>query len=404
MLDIIDKKRIGYELSPEELEYAFYGYMKGRIPDYQMSALLMAICLNGMTMEETVILTDLMVESGVKVDTSKIDGIMVDKHSTGGVGDKVTLIIGPILASLGLKFGKLSGMGLGITGGTIDKLESIPGFRVRLTKDEFVDNLNSIGISIAMQTPEFTPLDKMIYDLRNATSTVSSIPLIASSIMSKKIAIGARIILIDIKVGDGALIKNKEEAGMLARSLIEIGKKHELEVIPVLTDMSSPLGDNIGNALEVMEAIDILKGKTGHLRDLCVKLSTILYMATGVSETVAKKRVIDAIESGQALKKFYEFVSLQGGSIESIRVSNTLVEVKSEKSGTVSKIDARILGSISVNLGAGRTKKGDGIDYGVGIVIKCHEGDRVNIGDTLCTLYVKDDYSGCDAKSAFTII
>ena len=249
ILEIIDKKREGKELSREEINYAFNGYFNGVIEDYQMSSLLMAICIQGMNERETIDLTDLMLNSGTSLDTSKIEGVQVDKHSTGGVGDKTTLIIGPIMAALGYKMGKLSGRSLGFTGGTIDKLESIPGFRVSFTSDEFISNLNKVGFALMMQTPDMTPLDKVIYDLRDVSGTVSSVPLIASSIMSKKLAVGSKYILIDLKVGDGALIKNKSDAVDLANLMIQIGKAYDREVIPVLTDMNIPLGDNVGNAL-----------------------------------------------------------------------------------------------------------------------------------------------------------
>ncbi len=276
VLEIIEKKRVGLELSKSELKEVFMGYNDGTVEDYQMSSLLMAITINGMTFEETLNLTDLIIASGSTMDTNKVKGVMVDKHSTGGIGDKTSLILGPVMASLGLKMGKLSGRGLGITGGTIDKLESIPGFKVHLSKDEFIECLNKVGFTECEQTEEFTPLDKKIYNLRSVTGTVSSIPLIASSIMSKKLVVGADYILIDLKVGSGALIKTKSEAVELANTMIDIGKAYNKLVIPILTNMSRPLGDNVGNALEVLEAMDVLKGKTGVLRDLVVELGSVL--------------------------------------------------------------------------------------------------------------------------------
>ena len=406
ILEIIEKKRLGKELNKDEMAYAFMGYMNGQVQDYQMSSLLMAICINGMTFEETVALTDLMLISGQRLDNSKIQGIQVDKHSTGGVGDKTSLIIGPILASLGLKMAKLSGRGLGHTGGTIDKLESIPGFRVALTQEEFIYNVNKVGFVESEQTQEFTPLDKVIYNLRSVSGTVSSIPLIASSIMSKKLAVGAQYILIDLKVGEGALIKNKEDAVLLANTMIEIGKAYNREVIPVLTDMEMPLGDNVGNALEVLETLDVLKGKNGVLRDLCVELSSVLYsraMKLNIDE--ARRKVEEVLDNGQAYDKFLEFVKNQGGDIEKIEVAKYLKPIKSDKEGTLKHISASKIGYLSLKLGGGRIKKEELIDYGVGVVINKHIDNKIKVGDTLCYLYQNDerDYTN-EALEAFTIV
>lgn len=406
ILDIIEKKRIGQELSKEEIKYAFMGYMDGTVEDYQMSSLLMAIVINGMTFNETLTLTDIMLASGKKMDTAKINGIQVDKHSTGGVGDKTSLIIGPIMASLGLKMGKLSGRGLGITGGTIDKLESIPGFRVSLTSNEFIHNLNKVGFTECEQTPEFTPLDKKIYDLRSVTGTVSSIPLIASSIMSKKLAVGANYILIDLKVGEGALIKTKSDAIKLANTMIEIGKSYNKMVIPILTNMNRPLGDNVGNALEIIEVLDVLKGKNGLLRDLCIELSSNLYSKVrNINIDVAQKEVTRVLDDGSAYDKFLEFVKIQGGDIEKLETAPNMMPVKSKTSGKLVDISAEIIGKLSLELGGGRRKKGDTINYGVGIVINKHIGDVINEGDTLCYLYQSDttDYQDF-ALSAFKIV
>jgi len=406
VLEIIDKKRRGETLDKSEMSFIFDGYNRGTVEDYQMSALLMAICINGMTFEETLTLTDLMLYSGKKMDTSKVDGLMVDKHSTGGVGDKTSMIIGPIIASLGLKMGKLSGRGLGNTGGTIDKLESIPGFRVALTTEEFIHNLNKVGFVECEQTPEFTPLDKKIYELRSVTGTVSSIPLIASSIMSKKLAVGADYILIDLKVGKGALIQNKSDAVELANTMIEIGKSYNKTVIPILTNMNRPLGDNVGNALEVLEALDVLKGKSGVLRDLCIELASNLYSRSKkVNLDTAKKEVERVLDNGKAYEKFLEFVHTQGGDIDKIELAKFMKPVTSITSGTLKDISAEVIGSLATTLGGGRLKKGDRIDYGVGIVINKHIGDVIKEGDVLCYLYQHDEENHEDiARSAFTIV
>ena len=406
ILDIIEKKKNGNYLSQEEIIFAFNGYLNNEIKDYQISSLLMAITINGMTDEETFYLTDVMLHSGKTIRSSFIEGIQVDKHSTGGVGDKTSLVLGPILAALGLKMGKLSGRGLGYTGGTIDKLESIPGFRVSLTTEEFIEATNNIGFAECEQTVEFTPLDKMIYSLRSATGTVESIPLIASSIMSKKLAIGAKYILIDIKVGEGALLKTKEEALKLAKLMIEIGKHYDKEVIPVLTDMSSPLGDNIGNALEVIEAIEVLNGKSGEVRDLCIYLASLLYvkaMNTSIEESEIKvKQVID---DKSAYFKFLEFVKNQGGDISNLPKSQIKMPIVSKKTGKIEHIDALKIGKLALKLGSGRIKKDDTIDPSVGIILNKRIGDKVQEGETLCYLYQKDttDYSK-EANDSFTII
>lgn len=406
VLEIIDKKRLGHELDRNELTFIFEGYMNGLVEDYQMSSLLMAIVIKGMTFNETVILTDLMLSSGRKLDKSKVNGVMVDKHSTGGIGDKTSMIIGPIMAALGLKMGKLSGRGLGITGGTIDKLESIPGFRVALTVDEFIYDLNKVGFTECEQTPEFTPLDKKIYNLRSVTGTVSSIPLIASSIMSKKLAVGADYILIDLKVGSGALIDNKKDAVKLASTMIEIGKQYNKTVIPVLTDMSRPLGDNVGNALEVLEALDVLKGKTGILRDLCIELSSTLYSKVmKINIDKATEEVTRVLDNGEAYNKFLEFVETQGGDIEKIELARFLKPIKSNMEGTLKDISAKVIGEVALSLGGGRIKKGALIDPKVGVVINKHIGDTIKNDDILCYLYQNDEIDHTnEVLGAFTIV
>ena len=389
IVEIINKKRVKEELTKEELDFIFNGYLNGTVKDYQMSSLLMAICINGMSDREIFDLVDIFIKSGDVLDLSMLPGIKVDKHSTGGVGDKVTLIIGPIVASCGVVVPKMSGRGLGHTGGTIDKLESIPGFNVNLTEEEFINQVKNIGLAVTGQTKNLCPMDKVIYALRDVTGTVSSIPLIATSIMSKKIAGGADKILLDVKVGDGALMKEMDDAKELANIMERIGKAYNKEVVCELTDMNTPLGDNIGNALEVIEAMDILKGKKSHLRDLCVEVSSkMVSMAKNISMEEANKEVEEALATGRAYDKFLEFVKAQGGDITGVKVSDKTIDVKSTKAGTITKIKALALGMLSVSLGAGRASKEDAIDYSVGIVLKKHIGDQVNIGDTLFTLYV----------------
>ena len=391
-VEIINKKREKHVLSKEELSFIFNGYLNGSVKDYQMSSLLMAICINGMSDEEIFDLVDIFIKSGDVLDLSMLPGIKVDKHSTGGVGDKVTLILGPIVASCGVLMPKMSGRGLGHTGGTIDKLESIPGCNVNLTEEEFIKEVKEVGLAITGQTKNLCPMDKVIYALRDVTGTVASIPLIAVSIMSKKIAGGADKILLDVKLGDGALMKTMEDAKQLASIMERIGKFYGREVVCEITDMNTPLGDNIGNALEVIEAMDVLKGKQGHLRELCInEASKLISMAKGISETDAKKEVLDSLESGRAYNKFLEFIKYQGGDINKLHVSDKMIDIKSNKEGTLNKIRALNLGMLSVSLGAGRMSKEDTIDYSVGIVLKKHIGDHINVGDILCTLYVNKD-------------
>ncbi len=392
IIDIITKKRLKEELSYEELSYAFNSYLKGLVKDYQMSSLLMAIVINGMSDEETFNLTDIFLKSGDRLDLSSIKGTKIDKHSTGGIGDKITLIIGPIVASLGVVVPKMSGRGLGYTGGTIDKLESIKGFKTSLTEDEFIKELKDIGFAITSQTSNLCPMDKYIYALRDVTGTTESIPLIATSIMSKKIAGGADKILIDIKCGEGALIKTKEDANKLKTLMERIGSYYQKETICEITDMNTPLGTNIGNALEVMEAMDVLNGKQGKLTDLSIELaSQMVSIGLNISFEEARKKVLENINNKKALNKFLEFVKYQGGDISSLKVSSYKEEVKSKKSGTIKSIKALNIGKLSCSLGAGRLNKEDIIDYSVGIVLNKVVGDKVNINDTLFTMYKKDD-------------
>lgn len=405
IIEIIDKKRVGENLTKDELSFAFNGYLHKKIKDYQMSSLLMAICINGMSDQEIFDLVDIFIKSGDVLDLSEIDGIKIDKHSTGGVGDKVTLIIGPIVASLGVPVCKMSGRGLGHTGGTIDKLESIKGFNTNLTEEDFIKQVKEINLAVTGQTKNLCPMDKEIYALRDVTGTVSSIPLIATSIMSKKIAGGADKILLDIKVGDGALMKNYEDAKKLADIMEKIGKFYQKDVVCELTDMNIPLGDNIGNSLEVIEAMDILNGKKGSLRDLCVDIATkMVSMAKGISDDLAKKEVLDVLDSGKAFEKFLEFVKRQKGDINTLEISPITIDVKSLKNGVLKNIKALNLGKLSVALGAGRINKEDEIDHSVGIVLKKHLNDKIKIGDVLCILYVKDKNININPEEYFDII
>ena len=391
IVDIINKKRVNKKLTHEELDYAFNGYLNGTVKDYQMSSLLMAICLNGMTDEETFDLTDIFIKSGDVLDLSSIPGVKVDKHSTGGVGDKVTLIIGPIVSSCGVPVPKMSGRGLGHTGGTIDKLESIKGFNTNLTEEEFINQIKKIGFAVTGQTKNLCPMDKVIYALRDVTGTVASIPLIATSIMSKKIAGGADKILLDVKVGDGALMKTMEDAKALASIMERIGKAHHRDVICEITDMNVPLGHNIGNSLEVIEAMDTLQGRKGKLYDLCLDISAnMISLSKGISYDEALNEATEALTSGRAFKKFEEFVKMQGGDLSSLEVSNQTIDIISNKKGTLKNIRALALGELSVSLGAGRRTKEDSIDHSVGIVIHKDIDDKINVGDKLATLYVKD--------------
>lgn len=390
VVDIINKKRLGRALTYNEIDYFFKGYLKGEIKDYQMSSLLMAICIRGMSDEEIFALTKIFIESGDVLDFSLIPGIKVDKHSTGGVGDKTTLVIAPIVASLGIPVVKMSGRGLGYTGGTIDKLESIPGFRIDLSEEEVINQVQDIGVVVTGQTADLAPMDKVIYALRDVTGTVSSIPLIASSIMSKKIASGADKILIDIKVGKGALLKTKKDANKLSQLMIKIGKFYNREVRTIISDMNVPLGHAIGNSLEVLEAIDILRGKEkkSNLVDLCIELaSEMVSMGKEISIEEATKLVKKSIKNGSAYNKFLEMVEIQGGDIKGIKVNKKVQKIKSSKYGTIVSIDALEFGKLSVSLGAGRISKEDTIDYGVGIYLEKLIGQKVRKGDVLARIY-----------------
>jgi len=393
IVDIINKKRIGKELSYKELSDFFNGYLEGKVKDYQMSALLMAICINGMTDEEVFALTKIFIDSGDILEFDDLLGVKVDKHSTGGIGDKTTLIIGPIVAACGVPVVKMSGRGLGYTGGTIDKLESIPGFRIDLSDEEIIDQVSKLNLVITGQTADLAPMDKVIYALRDVTATVESIPLIASSIMSKKIASGADKILIDIKVGKGAFCKTKTDARKLSDLMIKIGNVYHREVRTMISDMDVPLGRCIGNALEVEEAIDVLRCKEiyGNLVELCYDLAAdMISMGKGITKREAFKLVIEVLNNGSAYNKFLEMVKLQKGNIDGIVVSSKKKYIKAKVSGTVNSIDALKLGKLSVAMGAGRQSKEDKIDHSVGIKINKLVGEKVNKGDVLATLYIND--------------
>lgn len=404
IVDIINKKRKKEELTDEEIKYIIDGYLSNEIKDYQMSALLMAILLNDMTNEEIYSLTKYMADSSSKLDLSPLGTNVVDKHSTGGVGDKTTLIISPIVASCGVKVAKMSGKGLGHTGGTIDKLESIPGFKVNLTIREFMNQVNDIGVAITSQTEDVAIADKKIYALRDVTGTVESIPLIASSIMSKKIALGAKKLVLDVKVGSGALIKNLKDAKRLSQLMIDIGKYNNIEVICILTNMDIPLGNNVGNALEVKEAIEILKdNKPGKLRDLCIELSSYMVsIGLNISYEDAKTMVIEKLENGNAYQKFLELIDTQHGNINKLPVSHHEYHIKSMTEGYLTGIDAYKLGVLSMHLGAGRKNKEDQIDYGAGIVVNKNINDYINKGDVLMTLYTNKEITKID-NSIFKI-
>lgn len=392
IIEIIEKKKNRLELSKEEINFWIENMLAGSIEDYQVSSLLMAIVLNGMTMEETFCLTDAMINSGDIIDLSGIEGIKVDKHSTGGVGDKVTLIIAPLIASFGIKVAKMSGRGLGYTGGTADKFESIPGYRLELTNDKFINQVNQIGLSIVTQTGNLVPADKKLYALRDVTGTVESIPLIASSIMSKKIASGADYIFIDIKVGNGALIKNLKDANELAKAMIAIGNKYNKKVDCILTDMSQPLGNAIGNSLEVRESIDTLKGMGPiDVMELIIKIGGLIVSSyNNVSLEEAERMCFKKINTGEAYAKFEELIKAQGGNIAGLEISNRVISIRSPKSGYINEIDALGLGEVARAMGAGRLTKEDKINHKVGIVLTHKIGDFVETNEEIAKIYIDE--------------
>ena len=396
IIDIIEKKRDGYKLTKEEIEFFIEGYTNGDIPDYQVSPLLMAIYLNGMDDEESTNLAIAMLNSGDQIDLSMIDGVKVDKHSTGGVGDKTSLVLAPLVASFGVNFAKMSGRGLGHTGGTLDKLESIEGFNIYVEPSDFIKQVQKINLALVGQTGNLTPADKKLYALRDVTATVSSIPLIASSIMSKKLASGANAICLDVKVGAGAFMKNLSEAQKLAKLMVQIGNNCGRKMTAVLTNMEEPLGLSVGNALEVKEAINTLRGNgPKDLTDLCLEIGSYLLIDAKVFDNMddAKAALIENINNGKAIAKLRELVVEQNGNgnfIDDISLfdsANEVLELKSEVDGYVSRIDALAIGHAAMLLGAGREKLEDKIDMAVGIVLNKKVGDYVKKDDVLAYIH-----------------
>lgn len=413
--DILEQKRRGEEHSREQLEFFINGFVSGDIPDYQAAAWLMAVCCNGMTDRETATLTEIMAASGDSVDLSRFGERSVDKHSTGGVGDKTSLIVAPIVTCCGGKVAKMSGRGLGHTGGTIDKLESVPNFRTELSSDEFFETVEKTGMAIIGQTGNIAPADKKLYALRDVTATVESIPLITSSIMSKKLAAGALSLVLDVKVGSGAFMKTEESARKLAENMVAIGKRLSRNVTAVLTDMDTPLGNAIGNSLEVIEAVKLLKGETkGDLYEVSLTLACeMLSLCLKIDTAKARELAEDAVSSGKAYRKMLEWVSAQNGDVRCLedtslfKKAEYIREVKAEKSGYIVAMQTAKIGSASVALGAGRTRKTDSIDHSAGIILSAKTGERIKAGDTLFTLYTstaeKADEAEQILKKAITV-
>lgn len=396
MTDIIVKKRDGFKLTADEIKFFVDGYTKGEIPDYQMSALLMAILIRGMDREETLELTMAMMHSGETLDLSGIKGVKADKHSTGGVGDKTSLILCPMVAAQGVKIAKMSGRGLGHTGGTIDKLESFPGFNTGISEETFMTNVNDFGIAIAGQTADLDPADKKMYALRDVTGTVPSIPLIVSSIMSKKLAAGADVIVLDVKSGSGSFMKTEDDAMELAENLTAVGKMAGKKTVAVITDMDEPLGNAIGNALEVKEAIEVLRGdKKGELLELCLTLGACILTEAGIAENddEARQMLIRGIEDGSALNKLAQLVEGQGGDKNAVYNTGLLpsapvrYEAICKQTGYVKHISAADVGLVSMHLGGGRVTKESEIDLSVGLILNKKVGDRVEAGESLGTIH-----------------
>lgn len=397
MLDLIRKKKTGQELTKEEIEFFVSGYVQNAIPDYQVSALLMSIWFNGLSLNETVALTNAMVKSGEVVDLSFINDVVVDKHSTGGIGDKTSLIVLPIVASLGVPIAKMSGRGLGFTGGTIDKLESIKGFKTELSLEQFKENVRRYGLCLVGQMGNLVPADKKIYALRDVTETVDSIPLIASSIMSKKIASGADAIVLDVKVGSGAFMKDIESAEKLAQVMVKIGKEMKRNTIAILSNMDQPLGNSVGNKIEVQEVVRFLRDNIweNDLYELSVEIATYMYLLSGKIDNLdkAKEKVIEVIRNKSAYNKFTEFVNAQGGNIESIEKLDVKhqIDIVSEQDGYVKEINSEEVGIATMMLGAGRERKEDSIDHEVGVKLHVKIGDKISKGDKLFTIYSNKD-------------
>ena len=402
MYDIITKKKRGGELTEEELRFFISGFTRGEIPDYQVSSLLMAICFVGMTDKETYIMTDAMMHSGDTLDLSRFGELSVDKHSTGGVGDKTTLVVAPLVASLGAKVAKMSGRGLGHTGGTVDKLESFTGYRTELSPEEFMQQVEEVGISVIGQSGELAPADKKLYALRDVTATVDSIPLITGSIMSKKLAAGSKSIVLDVKYGSGGFMKTPEDAELLARKMVRIGRSLGRRVSALITSMDAPLGFGIGNAIEVREALEVLRGGgPADLREVCLSLaSTMLHLSLGTPIGEARALAEEALASGQALRKFEEWIMRQGATSLSLPEATYKKEVRATRSGYLNAIDTEAVGNLSVSLGGGRRQKTDKIDHTAGIVLALSLGDYVNEGDLLATLYTTERPEALDSVCA----
>ncbi len=407
--DIISRKRDGLELTDEEIHFFIDGYVKGEIKDYHASALLMAIYLNGMNDREMVSLTLEMAKSGDMLDLSAIDGVTADKHSTGGVGDKTTLIVTPIVASLGAKVAKMSGRGLGHTGGTVDKLESIEGFNVALSPEEFISTVKKTGICVVGQTGNLAPADKKLYALRDATATVGCMPLIASSIMSKKLAAGSECIVLDVKYGSGAFMKTTADAEELSAKMVEIGKMAGRKMAAVISDMDTPLGKNIGNTLEIIEAVETLKGGgSADLREVSLTLAgNLVALAKDIDYSEARMLCEKVLDDGSAYNKFLEFISAQGGNTEMITDTDKLPKAKiihkviAKEDGFISKTDAEKIGSASVVLGAGRVNKEDTIDYTAGIILHKKTGDKIKAGDAIAEFHTNDESKIAPAEKMF---
>ena len=398
MYDIIAKKRGGGTLTREEIAFAVNGYVDGSVPDYQMSALLMAIYLRGMTDAETAVLTDVMARSGDMVDLSAIQGVKVDKHSTGGVGDKTTLVIAPIVAACGVRIAKMSGRGLGHTGGTIDKMEAVPGTRTALTQEEFFRQVNEIGISVIGQSGKIAVADKKMYAMRDVTATVGCIPLIASSIMSKKLAAGSDAILLDVTMGNGAFMKNLEDATELARQMVAIGTANGRKVAALITDMDKPLGKNIGNSLEVAESMAVLQGKgPADLTEVCLQLAANMLVLAGRGGLPACRAMAEGvIRDGTAFVKCCQMFAAQGGDVSVLKDPSRFPKAKysyeltARQTGYIVENDVEKIGNASVLLGAGRIKKEDSIDFAAGITMHKKLGDAVKAGESICTFYAND--------------
>ena len=404
IIDIVNKKDNKEELSYEEIKYAVDNYVSGNINDDDMTLLLKSILKNDMTNEETYNLTKVMIESGDVIDLSKINGIKVDKHSTGGVGDKTTLVVLPIVASSNVKIAKMSGRSLGFTGGTIDKLESIKGFNVNLSKEDFINQVNNIGMALTSQTGNLVPADKKIYALRDVTNTTESIPLIASSIMSKKIASGADKIVLDVKVGTGAFMKNKEDARRLSEVMIEIGKRFNREVVAIITNMEYPLGNTVGNSVEVKEAIDTLSSHGDkRFTELCLVIASyMISIGKNISIEDAFDEARENLVSKKALNKFYEFIKYQKGDIDSLEYGKIKKEIKSNKEGYLTNIDTMAIANLVNSLGAGRINKNDEINHRVGFILNKKINDKIKVNDVLGYVISDNDIIG-DLSKIFTI-